>query len=137
MEFNNTFIEKFIISKLNVAIILIQPLNDLFNINYNKNGYIEISHHHSYLISKIQTIHLANKKVLRFVLPRDVHIMSISKITKQKTKLIIYQEDNFVVGYEEKELPNVELDQEVPEIIVKKWGQPSYPLLDIDLDLNL
>ena len=52
MEYNNSYIEKFTISKLNFSIILIQSFNDLFNINYNKDGYIEISHHVPYLINK-------------------------------------------------------------------------------------
>lgn len=145
MEYNNTFIEKFTITKLNVSIILIQPCNDIFNINYNKDGYIEISHHVPYLISKIQTIHLANKKVLRFILPRDVLIKTISKLSNEKTKIIIYQDNNFVFGYNEKLIPGVELKKELPGIKVKSWVQPSYPLpefksgfnFDKDLDLNL
>ena len=145
MEYNNTFIEKFTISKLNVSIILIQPFDDLFNINYDKDGYIEISHHVPYLISKIQTIHLANKKLLRFIIPSDVNIMSISKLSKQKTKLIIYKDNNFEIGYNEKLIPVVELMKELPGIKVKSWVQPRYPLpefssgfnFDDDLDLNL
>lgn len=145
MEYNNTFIEKFTISKLNVSIILIQPCNDIFNINYDKDGYIEISHHVPYLISKIQTIHLANKKVLRFILPRDVLIKTISKLSNEKTKIIIYQDNNFVFGYNEKLIPGVELMKELPGIKVKSWVQPRYPLpefasgfnFDEDLDLNL
>lgn len=145
MEYNKSFIEKFSICKLNVTIILIQPSDDLFNINYDKDGYIEISHHVPYLISKIQTIHLANKKVLRFIVPRDVSIMNISKLAKQKTKIIIFKENNFESGFNEKLIPAVELMKELPGIKVKSWVQPRYPLpefssgfnFDDDLDLNL
>ncbi|MGM9874750.1 MAG: hypothetical protein ACI32H_02380 [Bacilli bacterium] len=143
MEFEGFYIEKFIIPNLKVSIILLQEYEQLFNISYNDNGFIEITYHVPYIISKIQTIHLANNKLLRFILPRDVHIMSISKIAKEKTKLIIYKDGNFFVGYDEKQLPPVELIQGMPEIKVKSWVQPRYPLPEIssdfnfDLDLNL
>lgn len=128
MEYNNSYIEKFTISKLNLSIILIQSFNDLFNINYNKDGYIEISHHVPYLINKVQTIHLANKKVIRFIVPRDVNIMSISKLSDQKTKVVIYKRGNFEIDYNEELIPAVELMKELPGIKVKSWVQPSYPL---------
>lgn len=128
MEYNNSYIEKFTISKLNFSIILIQSFNDLFNINYNKDGYIEISHHVPYLINKVQTIHLANKKVIRFIVPRDVNIMCISKLSDQKTKVVIYKRGNFEIDYNEELIPAVELMKELPGIKVKSWVQPRYPL---------
>lgn len=145
MDYNNKYIEKYTISKLNLTIILIQERNNLFNIYYNKDGSIEISYRKPFYISKLNRIHLANDECIIFELPRDVHILSISKIRKQKTKLVIYNDRNFCVGYNEKLIPTVELMEELPEIIVKPWVKPRYTLPEIppdfnfddDLDLNL
>lgn len=143
MEYNNLYIEKFLLSNENTSIILIQNIDKKFKIYYDCYGVIEIYFDEpSSYIRKLKRIHLANGAHIIFKLPRNVHIMSISKIRKEKTKLIIYEEDNFVVGYDEKKMPALELIQEqMPERNRKPGAYMLKPIkqeeIDLDLDLNL
>lgn len=131
MQFGNYFLEKFKISHLNLKIILMNYLTDTLNIEYCFNGEIRISFAYdtySLCIKKRETLELANGETITLIVPEKVNILSIRKLAKGTTKFVIYVEDNIEFGYRQRDIPELELYQEVLVYKIPTWVQPRYSI---------